>query len=428
MEKCKVLMLCDTPDGVTGFAKVSYHIIKTLLETNEYSITVVGINDDGSLVRKQHGVRIIPATSALNPRYNDLYGRKRVLDELATGNYDIFWCLQDPGVCSTFMDKVVELQEKMPKERKFKTMLYYPVDSYLHTHRDWIFKGVSLFDYPTTYTKYAMERTLEIDSTLKNRLNYVYHGIDLNEFYPLDAASVKNFRKMGLTFKGKEVDISDRFVVLNVNRNQIRKDYVKTFATFKQLQKRIPNAFLFVLAQIQDQGGDLKDIAAHFGLEFGKDWMAPAEYTANTGFPVDMVNLIYNLSDVVFSSTVGEGFGLSSIEAMAVGKPCVFPNNTSLTEIFSGENGEDRGLLVPSGEDEDHLVSFGAMDSSLVRPTINTAIAADMLAYVHDNPEEVRIMTNRAREWVMGYTWNLVNRFWIERFAHVYAEVIRKRA
>jgi glycosyltransferase involved in cell wall biosynthesis len=217
--------------------------------------------------------------------------------------------------------------------------------------------------------------------------------------------------------------------VLNVNRNQIRKDYTKTFASFKLLKEKVPNAFLLVLAQIQDQGGDLQQIASYFGLEFGVDWMAPSDYTANKGYPVEMVNLIYNIADVVFSSTVGEGFGLSSIEAMAVGKPCVFPDNTSLTEIFSGDTEETyRGLLIDSGEDLDHLISYGGLDSSLVRPTINTYVASEHLAWVYNNKEEVALMVTRAQEWAMSHSWNLVNRYWVERFAHVYNEVLRKRA
>lgn len=413
----KVLILADSPTCITGFGKVSRHIAKTLHETGEYDITVVGINYDG-FPPHDFPYTIAPATSALVEKYADVYGRRRTLDFLATGTFDIFFCIQDMGVTATFMGEVKKIQEKLPAAKKFVSILYTPVDSKLSTQPKWIADGCATFDFPVTYTEFGKREILTV-MPVRN-LDICGHGADVTEFYPLPKAVVDDFKKSAV----HSLDLSNKFVVLNVNRNQIRKDYTHCFKAFAELKREVPCAFLFVLAQIQDQGGNLVDMARQCGLVYGVDWYAPNDYSAAHGYSVEVINMIYNIADVVFSSTVGEGWGLSSTEAMAVGKPVVFPDNTSLREILG--NGE-RGYLIPSGDSPDRWISYGAYDSSLVRPTIDTVSAAKALKRIFDHPEEAAKKVEAAKNWVMTNTWDAVNKFWVKKFDEAWVEVGKRR-
>ena len=141
-------------------------------------------------------------------------------------------------------------------------------------------------------------------------------------------------------------DHSNKFVALAVARNQPRKDLHKLFASFKLFHDKYPNTFLFLLAQAQDVGGDLMQIANAYGLTWDKEWACPApgSYGAGQGYPIEVVNKIYNASDVVVSSSLGEGWNLCTSEAMATMKPLIVPRNTSMIEII-GENEERGGML-----------------------------------------------------------------------------------
>lgn len=319
-----VLVLADSPTCITGFGNVSRHILDTIHKQEKYRLTVVGINYDGFPPHK-FPYDIIPATSRIVERYDDLYGRKRALDLLMSGQIDVFFCIQDPGVAATFMPEVKKIQAKLGK-RTFTSILYFPVDSSLLTQQKWIQNGIATVDFPVVYTEYGKREILKY-APIPN-LDICPHGVDLKDFHPLDKATVEEFKRTCIT----GLDLRNRFIVLNVNRNQIRKDYVRCFKAFAEVKKQVPCAFLFVLAQLRDQGGDLLEIAKQCGLEYGVDWVAPGDYNSAQGFDIQAVNTIYNIADVVFSSTVGEGWGL-----------CVHPD----TRIKTDEGYKKIKRIVP---------------------------------------------------------------------------------
>jgi D-inositol-3-phosphate glycosyltransferase len=417
----KVLILADSPTCITGFGKVAKHICKTLHDSGAFEIAVVGINYDGTPANPMP-YEIVPATSALVPQYReDLYGRAKTIDILRNGAFDIFFCIQDMGVAATFMPKVKEIQDALPPEKKFVSIFYTPVDSHLTTQKEWVRAGLEPFDFPVTYTEYGKKEILKVNPLLADRIDICPHGVDTEDFHPMPPDKIELFKRNGMN----RMDFRNKFIVLNVNRNQIRKDYLRTFKAFAELKAMVPSAFLLVIAQLNDQGGDLLDMARQCGLEYGRDWLAPADYIAAKGYSVQTINMCYNIADVVFSTTVGEGWGLSSTEAMAVGKPCVFPDNTSLNEIFGGG---ERGYLVPCGSNPDQWVCHGHNDSSLVRPAIDVREAAKALKYVFDHPKEAAEKARKGQEWAYAHTWDSVNEFWVKKFAEAGAECERRRS
>lgn len=414
-KKKEILVLCDSPAGVTGFSNVARHILRDVFSTGKYNITVVGINYDGEgYDNKAIPYKIIPATSGLIERYHDVYGRQRALDMLMTGNFDIFFTIQDMAVIESFSREL-----KIAKEKKgFKAIIYTPVDSALDTVPHWVTKVIPIFDYPVAYTEFAKKEMSKFIDV--SRVRVCLHGVDTTEFYPVSKTPnkmmiLKDFFGMNLT----DAQAEKKFIILNVNRNQTRKDYLRCFQVVKEYQKQYPeDDVLFVcVAQIRDQGGDLVKIAKQVGLEYGRDWVTPIQYSAAMGFPVEVLNLWYNMADVVFSATLGEGFGLSSIEGMATGVPVVFPNNTSLPEILG--NGE-RGILVASGIDGDYL-SFGAMDSSLVRPRISLYDAVASLKAAKTMGRKCE-RVEKALAWAKTMDWKNVDKFWVDLFAEASGE------
>jgi len=104
--------------------------------------------------------------------------------------------------------------------------------------------------------------------------------------------------------------LADTFIITNVNRNQQRKDIPRTIAVFEEFRKHVPNSTLYLHCAIKDQGWDLAEVCKTFGFDTSKDVIFPKNFGPNQGYPREVLNLIYNASDVVISTTLGEGFGL----------------------------------------------------------------------------------------------------------------------
>lgn len=413
----RLLYWGDTPTVPTGFGNVALNILKRLYSTGKYDIDIVGINYGGDPYdQNKYPYKIYPAVHALATDANlknDVYGYRKVVDLATTGRYDVIFILNDLFIVNRVMPYLLDVQKKLPKEKKFEIVYYFPVDSPVKP--EWVESAVTPLLFPVTYTKYGINECLKYNTLLKDKLKYIYHGIDKNVFHPLSEEEIKKAKEFILGIH------KDKYVVLNVNRNQARKDLHKTFASFKIFHEKYPNTVLFMLAQVEDVGGDLIEIAQHYGLEWDKDWICPAPGTYNTwnGYPVEVVNQLYNVADVVISTTLGEGWGLSTSEAFAAMRPTIFPNNTSLKEII-GEN-EERGYLVKSGATLNDWICLGPMDNNQVRPTIDVYDMADKLEYVYLHQEEAKEKAKRAYSEV--WEWDTIIKQWFEIFDKAYNKV-----
>lgn len=334
----RVLALCDFACA-TGFAQIAEHVIAAVAQTNRYQIDIVGINYFGMPTQWQQAyptVRVFPAHFTSQ---GDVFGRRGFMQMLSSGQYDLAWILQDTFNIEPIAQSINDLRNEMAANGKktFKWVFYYPIDA--APKENWITKSVSLADYPVAYTKYGYTESVKYDKALEDRLRVIPHGIDLEDFKPLPEKDVKEFRHS--YFNGLA---DDKFLVVNVNRNQPRKDIPSTMQAFKLLKQQVPNALLYLHMKKFDAGWNLDELARNYELAPELDWIAPENFDEHEGLPVQVVNALYNAADVVMTTTYGEGWGLSLTEAMAVGKIVVAPDQTSCHEIVEGH-----GILVPAG-------------------------------------------------------------------------------
>ena len=393
----------------TGFATVMSNIMMELEASGRYEIDVVGINWAGDPYnRERFPGRVWPAmpgTMAGMGAYSDVYGRQRVLDRLATGEYDVLFMLQDTFVVEEFIGPLLDTQEalnNMADAKKFKIVYYFPIDA--QPKPKWATDVVAKVDYPVAYTQYAKNEILKYSPELKDKLDVIYHGTNLKDFYPIqDKELLAKFRKE--FFKGKA---DDRFLLTNINRNQPRKDVVRNLLVLKELKKRGHNPLMYLHMQHSDVGGNILVMAEQLGLSIEEDFTCPTPevFSANSGLPIEAVNLIYNVSDAIFSPTLGEGWGLSITEAMATKTPVIAPNHTSLTEMLA----ENRGYPVDSGDNPSAFI-VKELDMERIRPLMNVEKAAEAVE---------KLMAGKlpdiegAYKWVTELSWANLCKQWIK--------------
>ena len=228
----KVLVLSDFV-CTTGFANVSRNILEQLNKTGEYEFDVVAINYFGD--PHEFPYKIYPAMVPY--RFDDRYGRERALDMLMDGKYDIFFVIQDTFHFIQIGDVIKKMQEELKKRdmKVFKYIHYFPVDGWQPD--EWTTKVVNNIEIPVTYTNYASKEINKVNPKLK--LDVVYHGTNLKEFYPVDVKTKKSFRHD--FFHG----LADgKFLITNVNTNWLRKDIPRTLEIFSKFKILNPDSFL----------------------------------------------------------------------------------------------------------------------------------------------------------------------------------------
>lgn len=476
-KKIKILALCDSPTSATGFAQVSKNVLNRLYATGKYELDVIGINFSGDAYdNNKFPYNIYPA---LVPGGNDVYGRYRFIQAL-TGHqtknglnppWDLIFTIQDPfvieglGVNFAFAEQLRVTKEfwkrTLPAETWFKWIAYFPVDSVLK--ENWVTRSISMPDYPVAYCEWGQNEILKLDKeehvinfnlksgkseetksavlkvpSLKDRITHIPHGVDLNIFKPVSAKEIAKFRKEIF----KNIIDKDTFLIVNINRNQPRKDISRTLKVFAEFKKLVPNSHLYLHMRGNDAGGSIDEMARNFGLVFGKDYTYPDNFDAGLGVPIETVNLIYNAADVCMTTTLGEGWGFITTESMATKTPLIAPNITAITDIFNchepmenlnrwleaGGWDKVRGIPVKAGSTSSEWLCYGVSDNERIRPLTNVDDMVQKLKWIYDNPKEVKKITDRAYEWVLNLSWENVVDKWVEVFDKAYEDLERERA
>jgi D-inositol-3-phosphate glycosyltransferase len=420
--KIKVLWYSDFLRH-TGFGNVAEEILSRLHKTGKYQFAVLGINYMGQPYNyagsDYYHLKDIPVWPA-SAMGGDLFGFTNLAKMLTTQDFDIFFALQD----SFNMLRMAETIKAVKKDKKnnFRYIYYFPVDSELHDQ--WVKNSIGVADYPVSYTEYGKKQVLK-HRKIPNEVQVINHGADLEKFFPVkDDMERERIRAeiFGITS-------DDTFLITNVNRNQPRKDLPRTILAFKEFCKLYPkiDAKLYLHCHLRDGAGhDLKQISKMNVPKklFEHKMMLPnPKGFGENGVPLETLRQIYQASDVVTSSTLGEGWGLSTTEAMACKIPVAIANNTSTTEII-GEN-EERGYLIKCGGDSNLYVAQ-RNDNDLLRPMTDIHDMVRVWKHIYDNRQEAKQKAEEAYKWVMNRTWDIIAEQWDKLFMGAYNDLQKK--
>lgn len=400
--KINVLAYCDSPTCATGFGTVSRNIFEPLHKTGRYNIDILGINYWGD--PHNFPYRIWPTGTN---QERDPYGRKKVCGMIPQMEYDILFFLQDTFI----LDFIPQLLEHLKSQgKKFKSICYFPIDGM--PKEQWI-KNVTPVDYPVAYSKFGVEFAKMVYPECPEMDN-IPHGVNLNDYKLLPPEEVKDFREK---YFGP---LADKFVFTNLNRNQQRKDIPRSIQAFVEFRKEVKDAILYLhMAQV-DQGWNLPEVCKSYGLDITKDVIFPQNFGPNQGYPRQIVNMLYNCSDCVVSTTLGEGWGLSWIEAMSTKTPIIMPNNTALAECIT----DDRGYLVKSGADASHFTVL-PHDNEVIRPLVDVDDMVEKMLRVYNNYDEAMQKAENAYTWVreeLNWQGKIADR-WVKIFDKMYEEL-----
>jgi len=110
------------------------------------------------------------------------------------------------------------------------------------------------------------------------------------------------------------------------------------------------------------------------------------------------LNVMYNSIDVNVSASGAEGFGLPTMESMAVGKPQIAPRFSSFIELV-GSEGEGRGMLAD-------IEGYEELENGLKRALVSPKSMGRLMGEMVDGKGLVEEMSKNAYNWSRAYTWS----------------------
>lgn len=331
----KLLAWCDDPNGSTGYSRQSRNIL-TRFHQQGFKIAVIGINRMDESPHEpfeddRMPFKVYRAGIQHDPK--DQEGKNLIQAIFPKLSPNIFFVMGDIWF---YRGWFVKWLEAMQFRYNFKTIGYYSTEYPLN---DEDIDILQVTDYPITHSKWGLgfSNGAGYDEIKKiiPKLIYIPDTIDTQIFYP-QTEDQKQIDRASIGIK------PDYFVITNVNRNTVRKDLISTIKAFRRIKKEIPNAKLYLHTAAIDEwtGGEKIDLIQRCRLEglshgtnFEYDVSFPINFIPHYGWPDRILNRIYNCSDLIISTSVSEGFGVTPIEALSCQRPVIIPGHTGFSNI-----------------------------------------------------------------------------------------------
>lgn len=380
--KKTLLIYSDSPLATTGLGKLTRHMIEMF--SDRFDITVFGINHPDFLIQ---GSKVTPIHDSekfkcklITPMPNGGLGHNEFAMFLQNNTFDLILTSHDWNSIAPMMDVI--MQQKLTKGTKWIT--YIPVD------RKHFFKQeadmLSALDYIVAESNFGLDKIVSHAPYLDKKMKRIWHPIDINDFPIPDKKELRDFKKQYF----KKIDPYKHFIIGWVDRNIFRKDPHRMVTSFGKFRQEMSDARLYMHCTQQSVEG--YDLAFSFRTYDIDPDMAelPALQLETRGIKKEFMNLMYRAIKVKVSTSQGEGFGYTNVEALAAGIPVIAPNNTTFPELI-GEN----GYLVDC---DDEYLLYGV--NSVPRDVINTTKLVDSLKHVYNNYDEAKEKAQNGRIWV----------------------------
>ncbi len=452
----KILCLFDYgPSTHTGYATVSRNIVEQLMNRfNDLKLGIVAINYFGEPFDEYDGrVKVISGKRSQGQpapgefANGDDFGRLTFMEVLRDGDFDGIFIINDLGAVAHLVPLLQNLQQMFAATKKgkpFKSIIYFPVDGPLQAKVEnkafdaarlkEIPKGLrdnfanlkytrqidqlEFFDLIITYTDYARDEVGRHSPKMKEYVGVIPHGCNVNDFFPMDPEPKKKFRDQ---YFGKN---AKKFIVGCINRNQPRKDIPTAIFSFIELKKlwdknEKQQPFLYLhMAPNDPLGHNLPALLEQTDLVEGRDYMFPPAGDENSQVDIATLNMIYNSIDVYLTTTLGEGWGLTTTEAMACKVPCIVPAHTSYMEIT--DNGMRASLL-------EEFIPISQSTDSMMRKMCHYEEVAEKLLGMHqliNDKGELRKQLDKtlqeAHDYVWDIQWEEIGNLWAWHFEKLF--------
>lgn len=232
---------------------------------------------------------------------------------------------------------------------------------------------------------------------------YVPHGVDTSKFKPRDSSQVR-----------REVGVSDdAFLIGMVAANKgrpSRKGFVQAFQAFAKFSETHDNAYLYLHTMVNPglaAGEDIPALLSTLGVPQNRVLIADQYRTLFNPYSPEAMSKIYSAMDVLLNPSMGEGFGITVLEAAACGTPAIVTDFSAMREVCG------------VGWHVKHTPYWSGLNSWQATPDVDDIVAALEECAGRTGQQRVK-MAAQARKHALGYD---VHRVWKEHMQPTLATV-----
>lgn len=319
----KVVVYGTWPSVTSGYAKVMHELLVRLDADESLEVRVYGIQKDSRPARELNYKRIVLHDAAgAETTASSGFGMHEFAEYVRGVQPDAVLLYNDNYVVSHAL--------KQLREADVKCRVVVYLDMFYKNFYGHYLTGLQeQVDQLLVFTPYWKAHLQELGVTVPTAV--VPHGFAADKVQPVPVSEARAALNIP----------QDAFVVLNWNRNLVRKRFdIFLMAWAKFVTRNSWNRKLLALLNSNKEVGfDVWDILRHEFRACGvtADGMQDALDTVRINFgavPDATVNLIYNAADIGVNTAEGEGFGLCSFEHAGVGKAQVVARVGGLSDIF----------------------------------------------------------------------------------------------
>jgi glycosyltransferase involved in cell wall biosynthesis len=324
-KKYKVITLSDHPLAPSGVGVQARFLIDGLIKTGQWSFRCLG----GAMKHAKYD------TIAVNPDFIvkpvDGFGSKELIRQLLiTEQPDAIFLFTDPRQFTWLWEMEDEIHQVCP-------IVYWHVwdnDPYPAFNFPW-YESTDLINC-LSYKTFEM-----VKPHFPEKTNYIPHTFPKEAYHALPVEQINHLKQQNFGAK------ADWFKALWVNRNATRKmpnDVLlgwKTFLDDLEKKEGHRNAVLIMHTDPNDmEGPNLLATSDMLGLNENV-WFS------NDRLQFEQMNVMHNLADVCVNIAKNEGFGLSTLISLQVGKPIIALKTGGETrQVEDYRNGYQYGVAI----------------------------------------------------------------------------------
>jgi glycosyltransferase involved in cell wall biosynthesis len=157
---------------------------------------------------------------------------------------------------------------------------------------------------------------------------YVPHSVDTALFRP---SAIRDETREALEVTGKFA------IGINANnKDSFRKAMFEQMAAFAKLHAAHPDTILLVHGLIHEPGSiNLAEVAENLGITGAVKFAGQYEYLTGQ-IPAQQIAWWFGALDLYSQCSMGEGFGITAVEAQATGVPVVVTDSGAMAELCGG--------------------------------------------------------------------------------------------
>lgn len=320
----KILFYATYPTQTNGYARIGNNITNYLASKENVEVYYFGITaftqDTGE--RPIHpNIKLINVVEQ-SPSKN-AYGDDLIVPAIQQIQPDIIFLYNDILVISRMLNQI----NTVPKTFQ----IYTYIDLVYNYENTEIIQFIDKYTDRFFVFSECWKKNLSSIGVSEDKMFILKHGLDTSKVSKINQEIARKI--IGLPL--------DDFIVLNINRNTHRKAIDITVGSFLRFLKRQncdPRIKLYLTSNKEPSSYDVLEIlrveCIQLNLNYQKIIFEHVLISAQSIMTDQLVNHLYNASDLGINTCYGEGFGLCNLEHASVGKPQVISGVGALRDIF----------------------------------------------------------------------------------------------